>query len=149
MVDVDDVLLLRPATARSGFAVPDAPRPPISQTEPPSSVVVASICYGERPFDDEFVEVFDRRVRPVLVETGGAPLACLRTEYAENTYPALPVRTGEHVFVWFARFGGEAELAEHLHRLEDSQRWHDDALAALTVAPRRLRLAPTARSSLR
>jgi hypothetical protein len=153
MIDVDDVLLLRPATAQSGFPAPAAARPPIGHTEPPSSVLVASIYRGDRPFGHAFADLFDRQVRPVLVETGAAPLAYLQTEYAENNFPALPVRTGEHVFVWFARFPSESHLSDHLHRLEHSEQWQDEVLpalsATLTSPPRQLRLAPTARSSLR
>jgi hypothetical protein len=92
-------------------------------------------------------------VRPVLAETRAAPLACLQTEHAENTFPALPVRTGENVFVWFARFPSPAHLSGHLSRLERSDRWQGRVLPALsamlTSAPERLRLAPTARSLLR
>jgi hypothetical protein len=88
-----------------------------------------------------------------LTETGATPLACLRSEHATNTFPALPVRTGENVFVWFARFADERHLAEHLDRLEHSDRWRDKVLPVLSEmlarTPQRLRLAPTARSLLR
>jgi len=30
------------------------------------------------------------------------PIASFETEHAENTFPALPVRTGESVVVWFS-----------------------------------------------
>jgi hypothetical protein len=63
------------------------------------------------------------------------------------------VRTGENIFAWFARFADQARLDDHLRRLDDSPRWRDDALPALSATlagpPRRLRLAPTTRSSLR
>jgi hypothetical protein len=92
-------------------------------------------------------------VRPVLIETGAAPLACLQTEHAENTFPALPVRTGENVFVWFARFPSLAHLSNHLHQMECSDRWQDrtlpNLLAMLACSPQQVRLAPTARSLLR
>jgi hypothetical protein len=89
----------------------------------------------------------------VLIETGAAPLACLQTEHAENTFPALPVRTGENVFVWLARFPSPAHLRNHLDQVERPGDWRDRVLPALsamiTGAPQRLRLAPTARSLLR
>jgi hypothetical protein len=88
----------------------------------------------------------------VLADTGAPPIACLQTEYAENTFPALPVREGEHVFVWFARYSNAAELNNHLAALERSHPWQDHTLPALAItlakAPERLRLAPTARSLL-
>jgi hypothetical protein len=81
------------------------------------------------------------------------PLACLQTEYAENTFPALPVRTGENVFMWLARFASHAHLSSHMHQLERSGHWQDRVLPALSSmlssAPQQLRLAPTARSLLR
>ncbi|MFJ4779321.1 NIPSNAP family protein [Streptomyces sp. NPDC088762] len=112
MLDSDDVLLLR----GPGFAAPDSGGP-----------VTATVCH---PLDAEaFGRHFDRRIRPALTAAGSAPSAVHRTEHAENTFPALPVRTGEDVFVWFTT-GGErpvpglqdpadlqdlADLPEHLH----------------------------------
>ncbi|MFE3449223.1 NIPSNAP family protein [Nonomuraea sp. NPDC059194] len=153
MIDSDDVLLLRPVTARTGFPAPAAARPPAGETTPPPSVVLATIYYGDGPFDETFVEFFDRQICPALTEAGATPLACLQSEHAANTFPALPVRTGENVFVWFARFADERHLIEHLDRLEHSDRWRDKVLPTLSAmlarTPQRLRLAPTARSLLR
>jgi len=153
MIDSDNVLLLRPATARSSFPAPAAARPPVSHTAPPTSRVLATLYYCDRPFDNAFMDFFDRQARPVLDQTGAAPLACLRTEHAKNTFPALPVRTGENVFAWFARFPSLTHLSDHLRQLERSLRWQERVLptlsAVLTRTPQRLRLAPTARSLLR
>jgi quinol monooxygenase YgiN len=161
MIDSDNVLLLRPASVRSGFAEaemeaeaePVAARPPVGHTALPSSLVVATLYYRDSPFDEAFVDFFDRQVRPVMVETGAPPLACLQTEYAENTFPALPVRTGENVFVWFSRFADSAHLDDHLRRLARSHRWQDEVLPGLSKMlagdPQHLRLVPTARSLLR
>jgi hypothetical protein len=153
MIDSDNVLLLRPARAHSGSPAATTVRRPVGHTTPPPSLVLATLYYRDRPFDEAFVDFFDSQMRPALVETGAAPLACLQTEHAENTFPALPVRTGENVFVWFARFPSRAHLNDHLHRLELSDRWQDRVLptlsATLASAPQQLRLAPTARSLLR
>jgi hypothetical protein len=153
MIDSDNVLLLRPVSAHSGFHAPATPRPPAGHTEPPTSLVLATIYYRDRPFDDDFLDFFDRQVRPALAEAGAEPMACLQTEYAENTFPALPVRTGEHAFVWFARFSSAAQAAASEDRLTRSNLWYDRVLPTLsamtTTAPDRLRLAPTARSLLR
>jgi quinol monooxygenase YgiN len=153
MIDSDDVLLLRPVTVQSGFPAPPAARPAMAHALAAQSRVLVTIYYRDRPFDDSFADFFDRQARPVLTETGAKPLACLRTEYADNTFPALPVRTGEHVFVWLARFASPAHLSSHLGQLEASSRWREDVLpalsATLTGAPQQLRLAPTSRSLLR
>jgi len=153
MIDSDNVLLLRPASAHSGFPAADIARPPTGHTEAPASLILATIYYRDRPFDDEFLDFFDSWARPALAAAGVAPLACLQTEYAENTFPALPVRTGEHAFVWFARFSGPAQVRAYEDRLAHSDLWREEALPGLsqlvTGAAQRLRLTPTARSLLR
>jgi hypothetical protein len=160
MIDSDNVLLLRPVTARSGFPPPAAARPPAghgraapSHTPAAPSRVLVTLYYRDRPFDQAFADFFDRQARPVLTEAGATPLACLQTEHAENTFPALPVRTGENVFAWLARFPSPALLDDHLRQIERSAEWRDSVLPALsaliTGSPQRLRLAPTARSQLR
>lgn len=152
MVDSDDVLLLRPVTARSGLAA-TAARPPVGHAAPPSSMILATLYFRADAFDAEFADLFDREARPVLTESGARPLAWLQTEHAENTFPALPVRTGENVFVWFARFPSRSDLDDHLRALEHSDSWQRRVFPALSAtlrgAPQRLRLAPTARSLLR
>jgi hypothetical protein len=163
MIDSDNVLLLRPVTARSGFPAPAAARlpaghapaghAPAGHAPVARSRILVTIYYRDKPFDQAFADFFDRQARPVLIETGATPLACLQTEHAENTFPALPVRTGENVFVWLARFPSAAHLGGHLHQFECSGHWRDHVLPALsamiTGAPQRLRLAPTTRSQLR
>ncbi|MFD9969750.1 NIPSNAP family protein [Streptomyces sp. NPDC059011] len=154
MVDSDDVLLLRPASARGGFPVPVAARPaPGGPAPSPPSLVLVTIWYGHGPFDATFAEFFQQRVRPVLAGTGGEPLAYLQSKHAPNTFPALPVRMGEEVFVWFARFADEDHIDDHLNRLRQSGRWREEVLPTLSERwarpPQRLRLAPTERSLLR
>jgi len=141
MIDSDNVLLLRPARAGVGFPAATAARHPVGHTTPPPSLVLATLYYRDRPFDETFMDFFDSQMRPALVEAGAAPLACFQTEYAENTFPALPVRTGENVFVWFARFPNDV-------RLNQPERWQTLS-AELPGAQQRLRLSPTTRSLLR
>ncbi|MFI6926131.1 NIPSNAP family protein [Nonomuraea spiralis] len=133
MIDSDDVLLLRPA---AGPPLPSWDRPPVGAAEPPAALYVATICHVE----DGFAEFFARQVAPALAEAGAPPVGRLESEHAENTFPRLPVRTGETVFVWFTRFARpEDEREVDLSLLE----------ARLTAPPVRLRLRPTARSSMR
>jgi hypothetical protein len=162
MIDSDDVLLLRPVDDRSGFplpgfaqdgSIPEGGRPPVGATELPASVMAATIYYRDDSSDDEFARLFDESVRPVMVDAGAEPLACLQTETSENTYPALPVRTGENVYVWFAQFAGDQEYRDHRERLARSTEWTEVVLPELSKRlsspPERLVLAPTARSLLR
>lgn len=143
MLDTDNALLLRPARPRSGFTT----RPRVDAL--PDSRVAVTIYH---PIDEDFVSFFEESVRPVMTETGAAPLAYFVTEPAENTFPSLPVRT-ENVFVWLTVFTDEAHRKEHERRLALSPVWQLKVLPDLTQrlgAPtEHLRLAPTARSRLR
>lgn len=151
MIDSDDVLLLRPAAPDTGFDVSDRTRPSLGSDRPGSLVTVT--LYHLPPGGDDFAELFLSEVRPLLAEAGAAPLACLRTEPAENNFPALPVRTGENVFAWVAAFADQDAHLEHVRRLGRSTRWTHDLLPLLTKhlarPPEQLHLAPTARSLVR
>jgi quinol monooxygenase YgiN len=137
MIDSDNVLLLRPVSAGTGFPEPAAARLPVGATAAGSSRILVTLHYRDQPFDQAFADFFDRQARPALIEAGATPLACLQTEHAENTFPALPVRAGENVFASVARFPSEARLDGYLRQ------------AGSSGAAQQLRLAPTARSLLR
>lgn len=153
MIDSDNVLLLRLASARSGFPASGVTRPAAGHPESPGSVILTTIYYRDHPFDDAFLDFFDSLARPALTEAGAAPLACLLTEYAENTFPSLPVRLGVHAFVWFARFSSTARARAYEDQLPHSDSWQMKVLPVLsqtvTGETERLRLTPTARSLLR
>ncbi|WP_433662125.1 NIPSNAP family protein [Nocardia sp. CA-128927] len=150
MVDTDNALLLQPASATAGLALPDG-RPGVHATDLPESRVLATIYYLDTP-QAEFAEFFDNQVRPVLAEAGASPIACYVTDPAPNTFAALPVRT-ESVFVWFALFDNADRRAEHLERLAATPTWTEDVYPQiakrLSGPPEQLHLAPTARSMLR
>ena len=120
MIDSDNVLLLRPVTARSGFPAPQAARLPAGRAVAGTARILVTIYYRDQPFDQAFADFFDRQARPVLIETGATPVVCFQTEHAENTFPALPVRTGENVFMWLARFPSSTHLRGHLHQIDRS-----------------------------
>src|SRR5205823_9559708 len=104
MVDSDNVLLLRPATSASCFSLENMKRPPVDTDKVPSSLIVATIYYFEAPVDAGFVDFFEHTLKPVAKSVGATAFAYFVTENSENTFPALPVREGENVFVWFSIF---------------------------------------------
>ena len=63
MIDSDNVLLLRPALPTSGFSLET--RPPVGSDEVPVSLVVASIYYFRGPVAPDFINFFERTLRPV------------------------------------------------------------------------------------
>ena len=108
MLDSDDVLLLREVVA-----VPVLDR----GAADPASVLHATIWYWPGPF----------------AEPGDRPpdtVAVLRTEYAANDFPGLPVREGEHALVWLTRSALRLAVPGEVTRTE------------------RFRLSPTHGSSL-
>ncbi|MEV4125602.1 NIPSNAP family protein [Nocardia sp. NPDC049707] len=149
MVDTTNALLLRPSTTTSNFTLPTE-RPGAAATELPRSRVLATVYYPEGPLA-EFAEFFEYRVRPLLVETGAAPIAYFQTDPTPNTFAGLPVRE-ETVFVWFALFEDSAALEAHLDALSRSRTWTEEVRPELSELQSRredqLRLAPTARSLL-
>lgn len=153
MIDSDNVLLLRPVSDDSAFAPPTTTRAPVGATERSSARIVTTIYYFNTPVDETFRKFFDAEIAPELAAAGGAPIAHFETESAENTFPRLPIRTGEHVFIWFARFANDAALREYETRLATSTHWTTRLMPELRKQlkspPERLLLEPTARSLLR
>jgi hypothetical protein len=143
------VLLLRPLDAGSGFVVP---RTRTLANAESGAFVLATVVLLRAPVDDAFVRFFAARIAPVMAATGAPPLARFRTEYGKNEFPALPVREGEHAFVWFSSFGSRHDHEQHRAELARSTAWThmlEPELSALCVAQQQLRLAPTTRSLLR
>jgi hypothetical protein len=54
------------------------------------------------------------------------------TENSENTFPALPVREGENVFIWFSTFQDSAAYENWIAALSQSERWRDEVSVELT-----------------
>ena len=111
MIDSDDVLLLRPISGELATA-----------SQP--GVWLFQVYLAEQPFDPTFT-------------VPGAQAAFV-TEYSKNTFPALPVREGEHAYVWCARYASKHEIPEQLDKLEPPG----------TIGRQRLILAPTSGSKL-
>ena len=87
------------------------------------------------------------------MDTGASILAYFETESSANTFPALPVREGENVFIWFSLFRDQMAYEDHCAALSKSARWRGKVSQELTrrleKPPEVLKLSPTARSQLR
>lgn len=73
------------------------------------------------------------------------------SEHSPNTYPSLPVRERENVFVWFSLFPDQAAVDKQQRALAQSLEWREAAGKLTGWTHHRietLRLEPTARSRL-
>ena len=99
MIDSDNVLLLHPATPTSGFVLSetghalkrDRTRSGANRSWRRSIISMRRWMRAR--------STFEKTVKPVLIGSGATILASFVTEHSENTFPALPVREGENVFV--------------------------------------------------
>lgn len=148
--DNDNVLLLKPAAPQFAFAAPAGPRPAVEGRD---GLVVATIHYLWKDPAEGFAAFFSDRMAPALAAAGLPVLGAYVAENSENTFPRLPVRQHEKVFVWFTRADDQGAHAAVRRRLLASPRWQaevDPALANYEErAAQMLRLSPTPRSQLR
>jgi hypothetical protein len=118
-----------------------------------TSLIVVTIYYFERSVPSDFINSFERTLKPVATNLGATISAYFVTENSENTFPALPVREGENVFVWFSTFQDSEAYENYVAALAQSDRWRDEVSVGLTRyldrAPEVLKLSPTARSQFR
>ena len=153
MIDASNVLLLRPILPNAGFAKGSAVRVAVGTLTLPASRVMATIYTLSAPVDANFIQFFEHQVRPLLIATGATPIAVFQTETAENNFPRLSIRTGEHVLVWFSQFASAEQVRAHEVRIRKSAAWNDTVeptLRKYLKSPaERLILASTARSLLR
>jgi quinol monooxygenase YgiN len=150
MKNSDDVLLLRPVHPGSGFSLP-AVRPSGGAHRTPTVLIAATVYLLRVPVGHDFTRLFESRAMPVLRRAGALPIALYQTEPAENTFPALPVRTGENAFVSFSAFDSLEQYEEHRQELRRSPTWTGtlaDLSNYLTTAPQPIKLKPTAQSLL-
>jgi len=153
MLDSDNVLLLKPARAPSGLRCDSLHRPALDAPEEAGGIVIATVYAFDASVDSRFVEFFETRIAPVLHAADAALLGYYVTEPAENTFPQLPVRESEYVFVWFASFADEEAYAAYQTALTESSTWTTLLVPALQGWLSRpeevLELVPTRRSLLR
>jgi hypothetical protein len=151
MLRFDNVLQLKPASADSGFALDIADRPPPDAAGATGGLIVANIL-SVRGDAEVFAAWHCEHMRPLIAEAGADVVGVFITEAAENTYPALPVRTDRTVLVVFSRFADAAAADRSRAVLAKSPQWAEAAKAAAAYVggpPQTLRLTPTARSLLR
>jgi hypothetical protein len=142
MIDSDDVRLLRPLV----LAAPDGGRPPIGAPAPDRLIIAVVWSLTA----DAGADLIVRRLVPLLAATGPAPLAVLATEHAENTFPRLPVRTGEDVVVLLLSYPDEAGWHRHRTAVRTAAADVLDAIDRAQHAPPEIaRLTPTGRSAWR
>jgi len=151
MADSDDVLLLKPGGAASGFDLPAA-RPAVGATEAGPGVLSLTTLRLADENQAWLAQAFERDLAPILAAHGAQPLAWFVGEHAQNTFPRLPVREGEYGLAWVSAFPDAAAHAASAAALGGSVEWRD---AWARIAPRLAqpaqiqRLQPTARSLLR
>lgn len=136
MIDVSDVLLLRPL---DGWAFADQPERPAPGEQRDRATIAVTVCSLASPADPALVT---GELVPAVTAVSSRPLAVLVEEPSENDFPALPVREGEHVVVWVQRTDSD----DHRQTVDDIA---VATLPDLLGAPVHLRLDPTPRSRLR
>jgi hypothetical protein len=150
MIDSDNVLLLRLPHETCGFSLKSTHRPVLGSRAKQDGFVTATIYYFDAPATSEFINAFENTIKPTLVENGASILAYFVTEDSPNTFPQLPVREGEYVFVWFGGFPDQDAYKNHLTKLRESKVWNNKIATFLEKhlqgKPEVLRLTPTPRS---
>jgi NIPSNAP len=137
MLDVSDVLLLRPVRSDGGFLLEADHMTPGALAPDPKTVLAGIYALGTRA-DDALISQFEQQVATLIHAHGVTLEGTFVTETAPNTFTRLPVREGEHVLVWIGTVDGSPERLESI-------------AAASTLAghvPTVLDLAPTPRSLL-
>ncbi|QKC91150.1 NIPSNAP family protein [Mesorhizobium sp. NZP2234] len=155
MIDSDDVLLLKPAWPGAAFDLSGTQRAasttgekPI-QNKPLAGIVAIRIHHLRPGAETDFASRFKAEAVPMMKAPGVRLLAAFVTEHAENSFPRLPVRTSENVFISVTGFHGSEAHARHEAALAASPNWRAFWQAAeldLTKPTETLRLSPTSRS---
>jgi len=151
--DTDNVLLLRPAAPDLGVDLDGLQRAASgAQADADRGLVVVTVYSLNEATANSFPRYFEQELKPALARGGVAVAAAFETETSPNNFPRLPVREGERVFVWIARFADRQRGDTALQALTQSAQWHEQIAPGLerrAKATQVLRLAATPRSLLR
>lgn len=152
LVENDNVLLLHPAHAGSGFSIDTAARRPVGSKAEPSGLVVATIYSLGLSDGEKFDAFFEHSIRPVLTAAGASVLATFATEHIANNFPKLPIREDANAFAWFSCFQDEVAFDRYQAAVAADPRWlkirESFALLRMYSPPEVWRLAATPRSVL-
>jgi hypothetical protein len=153
MIDSNNVLLLEPADAGAGFSGLPPRVSPTNTANADSAIVVATLYYTQPDSLEAFRGLFNHSIRKNLERAGARTVAEYITSTQANNFPRLPIRAGEHIFLWLARFESARSYDVYQARLAADRVWTTrdwpNAREHLMREPEVLRLAPTARSRLR
>src|SRR5579871_2462814 len=99
--DSDNVLLLHPTAPVGGL--------PLAPKTGPRGEILAFIHYFDEALVAPFGAWFEGHIAPRAKAAGAEVLATFATETSANTFPGLPIREKDRVYVWLARLpaGGE------------------------------------------
>jgi hypothetical protein len=151
--DTDNVLLLRPATENGGADLGGLKRAAAgARAGEDRGLVVVTVYSLDNAGANAFPAFFEQQLGPALVRGGIDVAAAFETETSPNNFPRLPVREGERVFVWIARFADRQHGDAALRALTQSASWQEQIRPGLerrVKATQVLRLAATPRSLLR
>ena len=149
MIDWDNVSSSSPSLRDLDFRSTTTIVHPAS-TETYDGFEKATIYCFDSPVNAKFISYFENTMQPALM-AGATLLTYFVTEDGPNTFPALPIREGENVFVWFGGFQDQAAY-DSPAALTQSPRWRDEISKELARRlkrePEMLKLSPTTRSLL-
>jgi len=156
MIDSDDVLLLKPAWPGSGFDLSGLQRPAghrekVHEGNRLTGFVAIQIHHLRPGSGIGFTHRFETEAVSLIEQLGARVLGTFVTEHTENSFPRLPVRVGEDVFITVTGFASAEAHADHQAALAASPEWWAFAQATrpnLARPPEFLRLLPTSRSLL-
>ena len=150
--DSDNVLMLQPALPDLRFQrILQRPGQGDSSIQT-SGLVTVTLFYAKTDSLTSFGEFFRSHLRARSKAAGAQSLAEYVTSAEPNNFPRLPVRAGEHIYVWIAQFTDPTAYAAYEARLKSDKQWNKSWPAAremLVRDPEVLRLSPTSRSRLR
>lgn len=152
MRNSDNVLLLKPWTTDTALPASKGRRPAPGAIAVPCSLFVCSICYLKPSGEKAFGDFFEQKIKPELLEAGAEIVGVMVSAHTPNTWPRLPVRESENVFIWLTRFSSVGGYSIYTGRLAQSCIWRDVIVPELDMLLWRpieiSRLSPTSRSEL-